>query len=107
MCPVDDPACGGQLKKQIVGVDENQPGQECIANDDAAGEMVKRTEASPTSTGALRERLVLMHGDLIECLAKGGIDGGMLALLGSVGAAIAALDAITKAELGRLCRSCR
>jgi hypothetical protein len=33
---------------------------------------------------ALRERLVFMRGDLIERLAKGGIDGGMLALLASV-----------------------
>jgi hypothetical protein len=43
---------------------------------------------------ALRERLVFMRGDLIERLARKGIDGGMLSLLGSVGAAIAALDAI-------------
>ncbi len=45
--------------------------------------------------GILRERLVFMRGDLIERLAKGGIDGGMLALLGSVGAAIAAIDAVS------------
>ena len=50
---------------------------------------------------ALRERLVFMRGDLIERLAKGGIDGGMLALLGSVGAAIAAIDAIPAKEEGR------
>jgi hypothetical protein len=31
---------------------------------------------------------------LIERLAKGGIDGGMLALLGNVGAAIAVIDAV-------------
>ena len=35
-----------------------------------------------------------MRSDLIERLTKGGIDGGMLALLGSVGAAIAAIDAV-------------
>ena len=48
-------------------------------------------EAGPTPS-VLRERLVFMRGDLIERLAKGGIDGGMLAQLGSVGAAIAAID---------------
>jgi hypothetical protein len=42
---------------------------------------------------ALRERLVFMRGDLIGRLARKGIDAGMLSLLGSVGAAIAALDA--------------
>jgi len=41
----------------------------------------------------LRERLVFMRSDLIERLTKGGIDGGMLALLGSVGAAIDAIAA--------------
>jgi len=49
----------------------------------------------------LRERLVFMRTDLIERLAKGGIDGGMLALLGSVGAAIAAIDAIPAKEEGK------
>jgi hypothetical protein len=49
----------------------------------------------------LRERLVFMRSDLIERLAKGGIDGGMLALLGSVGAAIAAIDAIPAKEESR------
>jgi hypothetical protein len=42
---------------------------------------------------ALRERLLFMRSDLIERLARKGIDAGMLSLLGSVGAAIAALDA--------------
>jgi hypothetical protein len=50
--------------------------------------------SEPDLHGALRERLVFMRGDLIERLAKGGIDGGMLALLGSVGSAIAAIDAV-------------
>jgi hypothetical protein len=35
-----------------------------------------------------------MRSDLIERPTRKGIDAGMLALLGSVGAAIAALDAV-------------
>jgi hypothetical protein len=54
--------------------------------------------SEPDLHGALRERLVFMRGDLIERLAKGGIDGGMLTLLGSVGAPIAAIDAVHKDE---------
>jgi hypothetical protein len=47
---------------------------------------------------ALRERLIEMREALVEGLAaKPHIDGGMLALLGSVGAALAAIDA-TDAE---------
>jgi hypothetical protein len=48
---------------------------------------------------ALREQLLFIRSDLIERLAKAGIDGGMLALLGSVGAAIAALDAVPAERL--------
>ena len=48
--------------------------------------------SGPDLPSVLRERLVFMRGDWVERLAKGGIDGGVLALLGSVGAAIAAID---------------
>ncbi len=48
---------------------------------------------------ALRERLVFMRGELIERLVRGGIDAGMLSLLGSVGAALAAIDAVPEARL--------
>jgi hypothetical protein len=41
----------------------------------------------------LRERLVAMREDLVGRLAA-RIDGGEMALLGSVGAAIAAVDAM-------------
>ena len=55
--------------------------------------------SEPDLHSALRERLVFMRTDLVERLTKEGIDGGMLALLGSVGAAIAALDAIPTERL--------
>jgi hypothetical protein len=55
--------------------------------------------ARPHAISALRERLVFMRTDLVKRLTKEGIDGGMLALLGSVGAAIAALDAIPTERL--------
>jgi hypothetical protein len=45
----------------------------------------------------LREKLVEMRADLVEQLAA-QIDGGVLALLGSVGAAIVALDAMPTGE---------
>jgi hypothetical protein len=48
----------------------------------------------------LRERLVAMRLDLTERLAA-RIDGGVMALLGSVGAAIAALDAMQRESEGR------
>ena len=47
----------------------------------------------------LRQRLVAMRADLVERLAA-RIDGGVMALLGSVGAAIAALDAMQQEEPG-------
>jgi hypothetical protein len=48
------------------------------------------TEAARTD---LRQRLITMRAELVEQLSA-QIDGGVLALLGSVGAAIAALDAM-------------
>jgi hypothetical protein len=41
---------------------------------------------------ALRARLVYIQAELVEMLARNEIDGGMLALLGGVGAAVAAVD---------------
>jgi hypothetical protein len=52
------------------------------------------TEAARTD---LRQRLETMRADLVEQLAA-QIDGGVLALLGSVGAAIVALDAMPTGE---------
>ena len=55
----------------------------------------------------LRERLVAMRCDLAERLAQ-RIDGGVMALLGSVGAAIAAVDAMREEIDGRAqLRGCR
>jgi hypothetical protein len=45
----------------------------------------------------LRERLIAMRADLVEQLAE-RVDGGVMTLLGSVGAAIAALDAMPTGE---------
>jgi hypothetical protein len=41
---------------------------------------------------ALRSRLEFMRGDLINRLIDNGIEAGFLGLLGSVGAALRALD---------------
>ena len=59
-------------------------------------------ESAPDIHGALRERLAFMRADLIERLVTKGIDAGYLSLLGSVGAALTALDAMPKAELGSI-----
>jgi hypothetical protein len=48
---------------------------------------------SAVAVADLRERLIVMRADLVEQLAA-QIDGGVLALLGSVGAALVALDAM-------------
>jgi hypothetical protein len=45
----------------------------------------------------LRERLIAMRADLVEQLAA-QIDGGVMTLLGSVGAALAALDTMPTGE---------
>jgi hypothetical protein len=50
-----------------------------------------------TDTSELRGRLVDMRAALVERLAK-RMDGGDLALLGSVGAALATLDAMPPIE---------
>jgi hypothetical protein len=47
---------------------------------------------APDLRAALRARLVIMRGELVEMLVRKGVDGGMIALLGSVGAALEALD---------------
>jgi hypothetical protein len=46
-------------------------------------------------TDRLRPRLLVLRADALDRLAEAdGIDGGMLALLGNVGAALDALDAV-------------
>ena len=49
----------------------------------------------------LRERLVAMREDLVGRLVA-RLDGGQLALLGSVGAAIAAVDAVQQEGAGNV-----
>jgi hypothetical protein len=51
-------------------------------------------ESIPDLRAALRARLVYMRAELVEMLVRKGVDGGMIALLGSVGGALEALDAI-------------
>jgi hypothetical protein len=47
----------------------------------------------PDLRAALRARLLYMRAELVEMLVRKGVpDGGMIALLGSVGAALDALD---------------
>jgi hypothetical protein len=54
---------------------------------------------------ALRERLIEMREALVEGLAaEPHIDGGMLALLGHVGSALAAIDACLLSRLSHLCK---
>jgi hypothetical protein len=49
---------------------------------------------SPDATAALRARLLALRDDALRQLAEADhLDGGLLALVGNVGAALAAIDA--------------
>ena len=78
------------------------PPRRATARDPSTGPSSLRWTVSgrlePTiNTSELRRHLVDMRADLVERLSM-QIDGDVLALLGSVGAAIAALDAMREAE---------
>jgi hypothetical protein len=56
--------------------------------------MSERAEGGPAPDlrAELRGRLVYMRAELVEMLVRKGVDGGMVALLGSGGAALEAID---------------